>query len=108
MIKYLLRRRDVARLALPRFERRILQRSGVGKTHLPRMGAELVHFVQVFGGAHGALLTAISIIAFIVRCDLEHRRGDFRTARPLAASLTGVCSVALQPLGIRLYNCRTL
>ena len=51
VIKNLLRRRDVARLALPRFERRILQRAGVGKTHLPRMGAELVHFVQVFGGA---------------------------------------------------------
>src|SRR5687767_11128156 len=55
MVKDFLGSANVRSLPLPSLERRVLQRSRIGERHFPRKGSELVHGVQVFGGADCAL-----------------------------------------------------
>src|ERR1041384_7233099 len=55
MIEYALGRSDVPRLALPRFQCRILQGACIGEAHLPGMGTEFIHCVKMLRSTHRAL-----------------------------------------------------
>ena len=55
VVENFLRHGNIRRLSFPCFQRRVLERAGIGETHFPRMGSHGVHGVEMLRGTFGAL-----------------------------------------------------